>query len=118
VKLLPVGLLKTRLPWARRIAASIFVVVVFPFVPVTTMIPSVRPDSACARNWGSIRSATSPGIAEPPPRTRAAARAVFPATIAAVVLSTCQTLTVSTLATLRGNHRVASIAEPCNHLVA
>ena len=92
VKLLPVGLLKTRLPCARRIAASILVVVVFPFVPVTTTMPSVRPESACARNCGSIRSATRPGIAEPPPRTRAAARAVFPATIAAVVLSTPQTL--------------------------
>ena len=43
VKLLPVGLLNTRLPWARRIAASIFVVVVFPLVPVTTTIPSRHP---------------------------------------------------------------------------
>ena len=94
VKLLPVGLLNTCLPCARRIAASIFVVVVFPLVPVTTTIPSLTPDKACARNCGSIRSATRPGIAEPPPRTRAAARAALPATIAAVVRSTPQTLTV------------------------
>ncbi len=72
-------------------AASIFVVVVLPLVPVTTTIPPRTPASAWVRNAGSIRSATSPGIADPPPpRMRAAARAALPATIAAVVLSTRQ----------------------------
>ena len=88
VKLLPVGLLKTRSPCWRRIATSIFVVVVLPFVPVTTTMPRGSPDSACARNRGSTRSTTSPGSADPPPRSREAARAALPAATATVVLST------------------------------
>ena len=88
VKLLPVGLLKTRSPWARRIATSIFVVVVLPLVPVTTTMPRGSPDRAWARNRGSTRSTTSPGSADPPPRSREAARAALPAATATVVLST------------------------------
>ena len=94
VKFEPVGLLNTVRPWARSTATSIFVVVVLPLVPVTTTIPPVTSASAWARNPGSIRSATRPGSAEPPPRRREAARAALPATTAAVVLSTPQTLTV------------------------
>ena len=93
VKFEPVGLVKTVRPWARSTATSILVVVVLPLVPVTTTIPPGTSASACARKPGSIRSATSPGSAEPPPRRRDAARAALPATTAAVVLSTPQTLT-------------------------
>ena len=93
VKLVPVGLLKTRSPCGRSIATSIFVVVVLPFVPVTTTMPRGSPDSAWARNPGSTRSTTSPGSADPPPRSREAARAALPAATATVVLSTPQTLT-------------------------
>ncbi|OPZ50221.1 MAG: hypothetical protein BWY91_02889 [bacterium ADurb.BinA028] len=39
MKLLPVGLVKTCLPCAAMMAASILVVVVLPLVPVTTTIP-------------------------------------------------------------------------------
>ena len=88
VKLLPVGLVKTRRPCSRRIATSILVVVVLPLVPVTTTMPRGSPDSACARNLGSTRSTTSPGSADPPPRSRDATRAALPAATATVVLST------------------------------
>ena len=43
VKLLPVGLVKTRTPCSRRIATSILVVVVLPLVPVTTTMPRGSP---------------------------------------------------------------------------
>ncbi len=90
VKLLPVGLVNTLRPWARRTATSILVVVVFPLVPLTTTMPRGTSARACARKPGSTRSATSPGSAEPPPRSRDTARAALPATTAAVVLSTRQ----------------------------
>ena len=88
VKLLPVGLVKTRRPCSRRIATSILVVVVLPLVPVTTTMPRGSPDSACARKPGSTRSTTSPGSADPPPRSLDATRAALPAATATVVLST------------------------------
>ena len=92
VKLEPVGLVKTVRPWARSTATSILVVVVLPLVPVTTTIPPWTSARAWARNPGSMRSATRPGSADPPPRSREATRAALPATTAAVVLSTPQTL--------------------------
>ena len=67
VKLLPVGLVKTSSPWARRMATSILVVVVLPLVPLTTTIPRGTPASAWARKPGSTFSATRPGSADPRP---------------------------------------------------
>ena len=65
VKLLPVGLVKTRTPCSRRIATSILVVVVLPLVPVTTTMPRGSPDSACARNLGSSPLDDQPGQCRP-----------------------------------------------------
>ena len=64
-------------------------------VPLTTTTPRGSPPSVDRRNPGSIRSATSPGSADPPlplPRSREAVRASLPAAIAAVVLNTSVTL--------------------------
>jgi len=88
VKLLPVGFVNTVSPCSRRMATSILVVVVLPLVPVTTTTPRGRSASAWVRNRGSTLSTTSPGIAEPPPRSLVAARATLPAATATEVLST------------------------------
>lgn len=72
VKLLPVGLVKTRRPVVRSSSTTIFVVVVLPFVPLMTTTPYGSSPSVRAKKAGSIFSTISPGSAEPPPLRRAA----------------------------------------------
>ena len=77
----PVRLVKTLRPCSRRSWTTILVVVVLPLVPETTMTPRGRRPRVRSRKPGSVRSMTRPGKAVPPlppPRTRAARRAVRP----------------------------------------
>ena len=77
----PVRLVKTFRPCSRRSWTTILVVVVLPLVPETTMTPRGRRPRVRSRKPGSVRSMTRPGKAVPPlppPRTRAARRAVRP----------------------------------------
>ena len=70
VKLLPVGLVKTSSPWARRMATSILVVVVLPLVPLTTTIPRGTPASAWARKPGPPSRPRGPAAPTPAPEPR------------------------------------------------
>ena len=54
VKLLPVRLVKTFRPWLSSSSTTIFVVVVLPFVPLTTATPSGRVDSVRGMKPGSF----------------------------------------------------------------
>ena len=77
----PVRLVKTLRPCSRRSWTTILVVVVLPLVPETTMTPRGRRPRVRSRKPGSVRSMTRPGKAVPPlppPRIRAARRAVRP----------------------------------------
>src|SRR5918997_2271771 len=51
-------------------SASIRETVVLPFVPATTTVPCGNRLAILSRSWGSMRSATKPGAAVPPPRPR------------------------------------------------
>ncbi len=77
-KLLPVRLVKTFRPCPSRSSTTIFAVVVFPFVPLTTTTPCGSVAKTSRVNNGSIFSITSPGNAEPPPRRRVIFRTTFP----------------------------------------
>src|SRR3954447_19673762 len=51
-------------------SASMREIVVLPFVPATTTVPCGNRPAILSRSWGSMRSATKPGAAVPPPRPR------------------------------------------------
>src|SRR5919112_924281 len=51
-------------------SASMREIVVFPFVPATTTVPCRNRLAILSRSRGSMRSATKPGAAVPPPRPR------------------------------------------------
>src|SRR5918993_662319 len=51
-------------------SASMRETVVFPLVPATTTVPCGNRLAILSRSWGSMRSATKPGAAVPPPRPR------------------------------------------------
>src|ERR671913_500477 len=51
-------------------SASMRETVVLPLVPATTTVPCSNRLAILSRSWGSMRSATKPGAAVPPPRPR------------------------------------------------
>src|SRR5215216_3660126 len=64
----PERLWATRNPCACRMSASMRETVVLPLVPATTTVPCGSRLASLSRSRGSIRSATRPGAAVPPPR--------------------------------------------------
>src|SRR5829696_1080700 len=66
----PERLWATRDPRACRMSASMREIVVLPFVPATTTVPCGNRLAILSRRRGSMRSATKPGAAVPPPRPR------------------------------------------------
>src|SRR5215212_1406585 len=64
----PERLWATRDPWACRMSASMRETVVLPLVPATTTVPCGNRLAILSRSRGSMRSATRPGAAVPPPR--------------------------------------------------
>src|SRR3954468_11019997 len=64
----PERLWATRDPCACRMSASMRETVVLPLVPATTTVPCGSRLAILSRSRGSMRSATRPGAAVPPPR--------------------------------------------------
>src|SRR5829696_4365422 len=64
----PERLWATREPCACRMSASMRETVVLPLVPATTTVPCGSRLAILSRSRGSMRSATRPGAAVPPPR--------------------------------------------------
>ena len=80
-KLEPVLLVKTFNPSASRSSTIIFVVVVFPFVPLITKTPLLREDKVLLMKSGSIFSTNNPGKADPPPFNLATFLTAFPSRV-------------------------------------
>src|SRR5215208_8112048 len=67
-RLEPERLWTTRDPCACRMSASMREIVVLPLVPAMTTVPCGSRLAILSRSRGSMRSATRPGAAVPPPR--------------------------------------------------
>src|SRR5688500_18264033 len=76
-------------------SASMRETVVLPFVPATTTVPCGNRLAILSRSWGSMRSATKPGAAVPPPRPRL--RIAAPAALAAATAAISRASRVSAL---------------------
>src|SRR5829696_1610895 len=77
----PERLWATRDPCACKMSASMRETVVLPLVPATTTVPCGSRLAILSRSRGSMRSATRPGAAVPPPRPML--RIAAPVTLAA-----------------------------------
>src|SRR5262249_29132766 len=82
----PERLCATRSPCACTMSANMRATVVLPFVPATTIDPAGSRRAILPTSPGSMRSATSPGAAVPPPRP--SLRIAAPVTLAAATAAT------------------------------